>query len=299
MSAHSTQAPERFEGLERSCRKDGHPDIVSAPTYPGLERIEASFRGAFFEPHAHDTYAIGVTLDGVQTFRYRGAKRFSTPGRILVLHPDEIHDGSAGTDEGLRYRMLYLAPTIVRRVLGSDTASLPFVASPVIEDKQFLSALVRTLGPLDTELTDLQANDLLTEITLGLIRHSQAVPRRSEKFSYSRAEQARDYLHENPHCNVASETLEAITGLDRFALSRHFRAAFGTSPHRYLIMRRLDQSRKLMAQGHSLAETAAATGFADQSHFTRHFKRSFGITPGKWAQVCSAPGAPVSNCARK
>lgn len=295
MSAHSTQTPERFEGLERSCRKDGHPDIVSAPTYPGLERIEASFRGAFFEPHAHDTYAIGVTLDGVQTFHYRGVERFSIPGRILVLHPDEIHDGSAGTVEGLRYRMLYLAPAIVRQVLGSDTTSLPFVASPVIEDQQFLSALVRTLGPLSTELTDLQANDLLTEITLGLIRHSQAVPRRSEKFSYSRAEQARDYLHENMHRNVASETLEAITGLDRFALSRHFRAAFGTSPHRYLIMRRLDQSRKLMAQGHSLAETAAATGFADQSHFTRHFKRCFGITPGKWAQVCSTPRSPVSN----
>ncbi|MCE3590073.1 AraC family ligand binding domain-containing protein, partial [Escherichia coli] len=73
-----------------------------------VERMEARFTGDAFEPHRHDTYAIGVTLHGVQTFRYRGEKRQSLPGNIMVLHPDEVHDGGAGTDDGLRYRMIYL-----------------------------------------------------------------------------------------------------------------------------------------------------------------------------------------------
>jgi AraC-like DNA-binding protein len=84
---------------------------------------------------------------------------------------------------------------------------------------------------------------------------------------------------------VASEELEKVTGLDRFALARHFRAATGTSPHRYQVGRRLAQAQKMIADGMALSEAAAATGFADQSHFTRHFSARFGLTPGRWVAL--------------
>ncbi|NWB64247.1 AraC family ligand binding domain-containing protein, partial [Pseudomonas sp. F1002] len=42
-----------------------------APHASGLERIEAYFAGFGFDPHRHDTYAIGRTLFGVQSFHYR------------------------------------------------------------------------------------------------------------------------------------------------------------------------------------------------------------------------------------
>jgi hypothetical protein len=46
-----------------------------------------------------------VTPSGVQSFWYRGgAQRASLSDQIIVLHPDEVHDGGAGTETGLRYR---------------------------------------------------------------------------------------------------------------------------------------------------------------------------------------------------
>jgi AraC-like DNA-binding protein len=36
-----------------------------------------------------------------------------------------------------------------------------------------------------------------------------------------------------------------------------------------------------------LAEVAAETGFADQSHMTRQFKRTFGLTPARWRSMAS------------
>ena len=84
---------------------------------------------------------------------------------------------------------------------------------------------------------------------------------------------------------MASEELERVSGLDRFALARHFRAAFGTSPHRFQIGRRLARARAMIARGVSPSETSAATGFADQSHLTRHFVARFGLTPGRWAAL--------------
>lgn len=75
-------AAEPVQGLERSCSGEVTGDgIVSAPAGTGIERIEARFHGNAFELHRHDTYAIGVTLHGVQRFRYRGALRHSLPAR--------------------------------------------------------------------------------------------------------------------------------------------------------------------------------------------------------------------------
>jgi AraC-like DNA-binding protein len=84
---------------------------------------------------------------------------------------------------------------------------------------------------------------------------------------------------------VASEELERLSGLDRFALARHFRQTFGTSPHRFQVGRRLQRAQSMIAEGAALSETAAATGFADQSHLTRHFSARFGLTPGRWAAL--------------
>lgn len=277
---------QRFEGLERSCTPGEHDHILSAPPLPGLERMEARFNGKFFAPHRHDTYAIGLTLQGVQTFSYRGASHFSTPGRILVLHPDEVHDGAAGTDAGLRYRMLYLAPDLLRSALGFDHAPLPFVRTPVLEDAELLASLGAALGSMEIEPDALLADELVAGLARGLVRNSDQRTRTKRRISYRSAHLARDYLRENMAATVSSQALEAVTGIDRFAIARHFRAAFGTSPHRYQIMRRLECSRRMIAQGLCLAETAAAVGFADQSHLTRHFKSSFGITPGRWAAAC-------------
>ena len=45
-------------------------------------------------------YAICLTATGVLAFDYRGNAVVSTPGQVGVLHPDEVHDGYAGTQEG-------------------------------------------------------------------------------------------------------------------------------------------------------------------------------------------------------
>jgi AraC-like ligand binding domain len=40
----------------------------------GIERLEARLHGQAFSVHSHDTYAIGITLSGIQTFHFRGER---------------------------------------------------------------------------------------------------------------------------------------------------------------------------------------------------------------------------------
>ncbi|MDX8519483.1 AraC family transcriptional regulator [Mesorhizobium dulcispinae] len=281
---------EALEGLERSCAQDDR--IVSAPGGAGLERIEARFHGNAFDLHRHDTYAIGVTLDGVQRFHYRGAVQHSLPGQVIVLHPDELHDGGAGTADGLRYRILYLEPSLLLDCLNG--APLPFVRDAVVSDPALRGTLLSALAPLDEELDDLFVADFIAQLARQLKRHAGQPAKPTGKVAWRAAALARDYLEENAERPVRSDELEAITGLDRYALSRHFRATYSTSPHRFLVMRRLQRARRMIEAGEPLAETAVAAGFSDQSHFNRHFKKAFGLTPGRWATLVRGVSATHS-----
>ena len=111
---------------------------------PGrLDRLEGSFRGAAYSPHRHDTYAIGITLSGVQTFDYRGTTMHSKPGQMVILHPDELHDGRAGTVDGFHYKTLYVRPAEIQEVL--DGQPLPFVEGGISTDTRLLTVLTNLL----------------------------------------------------------------------------------------------------------------------------------------------------------
>src|SRR5258708_34253004 len=97
-----------------------HPDMVRADQIrfeepsAGLQRLTARFGGHAYALHRHETYAVGLTLWGAQSFHYRGSLRTSRGGQVMVIHPDEAHDGHAdkngGVDQGFAYRMLYVDP---------------------------------------------------------------------------------------------------------------------------------------------------------------------------------------------
>ncbi|MER8499735.1 AraC family transcriptional regulator [Mesorhizobium sp. M0208] len=280
---------EAFQGLGRLCVDAAENCIVPAPRAAGMERIEARFHGNAFDLHRHDTYAIGVTLYGVQRFRYRGQMHQSLPGQIIILHPDELHDGGAGTEDGLRYRMLYLEPSLMLDCLGGG--SLPFVRNAVVTDRDLRATLLSALGPLDQQLDELFVVDFMTQLMQSLARHAGQPAKPVAKTAWRAASLARDYLEENLARIVRSDELEAITGLDRYALSRHFRATFSTSPHRFLLMRRLQRARRMIEADEPLAQIAIAAGFSDQSHFNRHFKKAFGVTPGRWSALTRRPSA--------
>jgi AraC-like DNA-binding protein len=272
--------------LERSCGTAAGDWMRIAPSSPGIERIEASFAGHGFDPHRHDTYAIGFTLEGVQSFRYRGTVEHSLPGQVFVLHPDEVHDGRAGTSAGFHYKILYIEPGAIAEALG-DGRSLPFVRETVSTDRRLAAAIVPALADLEGSLEELHRDQIVLDLADALAAADPSIARRALSAPHRRAVAAvRDFLDENSRRAVTSEEIEGVAGISRYAMSRHFRACLGTSPYRYLVMRRLDRARALIRRGVPLADTAAACGFADQSHMTRHFKKAYGLSPGRWAALC-------------
>jgi AraC-like DNA-binding protein len=98
-------------------------------------------------------------------------------------------------------------------------------------------------------------------------------------------QRARQFLDAERTRVVRSAELEAVTGLTRYELARQFRLVCGTSPHRYLLMRRLDGTREQIARHRPVGEVARDAGFADHAHFTRMFKAAYGFTPARYAAL--------------
>jgi AraC-like DNA-binding protein len=246
-------------------------------------RMEVFISGQGYAPHRHDNYVFALTLQGVQSFQYRGSERHSLPGGVIVVHPDELHDGHAGTEAGFRYRALAVEPGVIQQMLGGRP--LPFLEGGTSSDPRLLQALAPLLVDFERPLDELEHQDALYDLAnslAGLCGAARALPRAD----YAAAELARQYLMAHWDEPVALATLEGVSRRDRWKLSRDFRTAFGTSPYRYLLMRRLQRARSLLAAGAGIAEVAFACRFADQSHLTRLFRQCYGMTPGQWMSAC-------------
>jgi AraC family transcriptional regulator len=92
-------------------------------------------------------------------------------------------------------------------------------------------------------------------------------------------ERLRDYVmaHLDEPTKVA--TLANIAGRSPFHFSRVFTRSVGVTPHRYIVHLRLQRAIELVRDGRSgMADIAACTGFADQSHLTRWVRRVHGVS---------------------
>ncbi|MEQ9608744.1 MAG: AraC family transcriptional regulator [Kiloniellaceae bacterium] len=256
---------------------------------PGLDWAEAAFVGHRFAPHRHDTYAIGVTTRGVQAFSYRGAARATRAGDAFFLHPDELHDGGAGNEAGLGYRILYIDPALIGAALGGGP--LPFVADPVSRAREIAVAVAAVFPHPEDPRDDLREADVICAVAAVLAK-AAGRPAGPPVPSDPALRRLRDHLAESCTEGVSMSELERLYSCDRFTLARRFRRTYGVSPSRFVTLRRLHRVRNLIVEGQPLAEAALAAGFADQAHMTRQFRAAYGTTPGKWRALLRAARLP-------
>jgi AraC-like DNA-binding protein len=162
------------------------------------------------------------------------------------------------------------------------------VRDAVSNDRRLAAAIMPALDDLEVALEDLHRDQIVLDLADALAAVDSSVARRALSARHLRAVNvAREFLDAAVQKAVTSVEMEAVTGISRYALARHFRACLGTSPYRYLVMRRLDRARSLIRKGAPLADAAFSCGFADQSHMTRHFKKAYGLSPGRWAAIAA------------
>lgn len=80
--------------------------------------------------------------------------------------------------------------------------------------------------------------------------------------------------------NPSLDELGALVGMDRYRLVREVKRATGLPPLAWRQNARIAESRRMLREGMSIADTAIALGFTDQSHFHRVFRAHVAAAPG-------------------
>lgn len=99
----------------------------------------------------------------------------------------------------------------------------------------------------------------------------------------NRLKLALNYIDDELSSDLSTNELAALTGISVFHFTRAFKEATGTSPHQYVLERRLKKARNLLESTmDSLAEIAYEVGFSSQAHMTTVFRKRLGTTPGRY-----------------
>jgi AraC-like DNA-binding protein len=89
------------------------------------------------------------------------------------------------------------------------------------------------------------------------------------------------------------DDMARAAGLSRAHFSREFRAAFGESPHTYLLTRRMERAAALLrTTDRSVTDVCFSVGLPSIGSFTTSFKRTYGVTPSVYR--ASFPPAAAS-----
>ncbi len=274
-----------MNGIDRLISAKGEQAVFRYhPYFRDMGMLWARFRRHRYDLHTHPTYVIALVTDGCERVRI-GRRREDVPtGTILVVNPEEVHDGEAGCEAGWTYRTFY--PTVrlmedVARELGLPATPLfpPAGLQDPLLARQLASAhaTAEQGDPSSAEETMLLA---LRHLILGHADGRRAAPPLKHSGSARRLAVYQQMVEDDPTGRFALNDFARTTGVTRFQVIRDFKQAAGLTPTAYVRDRRLGLASRLIERGATLADAAASAGFADQSHFCRVFRRARGFTPG-------------------
>jgi AraC-like DNA-binding protein len=252
-----------------------------------LEAMHAHFERHVYHRHSHDTYSFGVTEDGAQSFRCRGAGHTSAAGMVMTFNPDDPHDGQAADQTGFTYRMVHVGPDLVAGLLSEISgrrAAGPLFAQPVHADPVLAASLRGLHRAVLGGATSLRQEELLADAVSSMAGRASTRPHAALPAHPGAGDRATERVRQLIDAayleDLSAARLAAVAECSRFALHRAFKSRYGLTPGEYQRLLRLRAARRLIAQGRPVAVAAADCGFADQSHLTRWFSRCYGITPG-------------------
>lgn len=250
-----------------------HADLIEMPHNSGVDSILLQIQG----PHTLYTVVDGHVWQGR-----------TSPGSVCIL-PRDTHAASRWT-ASTQVLHVYLDSALVAHQASGISRGDPErveltwqfnIRDPLIQ--QIGLALKADLeagcpaGPL-------YAETLAQALALHLLRHysSLAVIHDLASHACAAPELGRviAYIDDQLDQPLALADLAAVAGISPSYLIRQFKQATGLAPHQYLVQRRVQRARELLAAGTlPIGAVAAAVGFADQSHLDRHFKRLLGVSP--------------------
>lgn len=194
----------------------------------------------------------------------------------------EVINSQNANDVLLNYKEV-LAPTSLRAVQNALICLISSVCRIAIElgvDVELSFALSDYYINLLETLTD---EESLLALSRQILLHYFDLAQNASRQHYSKPIiGAMRYIGRNLYgvCRVSS--VAAYVGLEVHYFSKLFSKEAGLCPSKYIMQRKLEESKRLLEELHTNVTTVAESlGFCDTAHFSRCFKAAYGVSPSR------------------
>ena len=255
--------------------------------HTGITVLSACMTDFTYKRHAHEEYALGATVRGVQQFHLKGSLHASHPGGVILFSPEQVHDGCSAGRGNLEYRMVYVPAPLFLEAAG--LREVVKFGAPVVYDPALAAGLLRLARGVAQGRSELWVGELLADVARRAARMEPAArPAPSGMPADAAVRRAKEMLragHAGHDGRVRLDDICAELGMTKFHFIRHFKAATGISPYQFHLSCKLERARHLIQAIRDAYAAVAACGFVDLSHLNRHFKRSYGVTASEYARM--------------
>ena len=253
-------------------------------------RIEAyRFEGIVqpFPNHFHGHYVIGFVEAGQRVLFCRDREYALEKGSILLFNPGDSHACLQSGGETFDYRGLNISREVMLDLAEEVTGrrELPGFSKNVIYDEEAGSCLCLLHEMVMTGTGDLGKEETLLFLLSLLLQNCGQPFDRCSPECRTEIEKACGYMEVHFKERIYLDQICRCAGLSKSTLLRAFTKSKGVTPYRYLETIRINEAKKLLAEGMTPVEAAIETGFSDQSHFTNYFNQFIGLTPGIYREI--------------
>jgi len=275
------------------------PEFSSAATrWSGFLLERHNLEGAFEEIGWHSSHVI-MCLGGASVVRVSGdagnARCVVRPGRIFIFPGGCRNTNISVAGDAWRVVVTELDGARLQRLFFRTESPSDVTLAPQlnIDDTRIGSIIGNMLaevtagcqcGPLYGESLSLS---LAAYVAARYSMRARGADLAEHGFSTTQAQTVIDYVHAHLRRDLSLLELAGAMGLSPRHFSRLFRTTFGTTPHRYVMGKRVNEAKALLATRRlAIVEIAEALGFADQSHLTNVFRRVTGVSPKRYQREC-------------
>lgn len=274
------------------------------PRPPVLSSHHLNWDGIYLQHHQQPAcetpetcgpqHVIHVSHRSVSTERMMDGRRQRedvTKGDIVIVPANIPHKVNIHDDE--EFTLLFLDPAHIAKTIYEFTDKeielLPCFAQPDPIISTILQELKSELEVSETcsrIYVDSIVNMLMVNLIRRYSRQQQTLPNYTDGLSNHRLRQAVSYINDNLTRDLCLKDIASEVGMSSFYFAHLFRQSIGSSPHQYVMQRRIEKAKHLLEKSNStLTEIAMEVGFKNQSHFTKVFRNHTSLTPKLYREV--------------